>query len=172
MVLSAAVTAAVLSGCAADDGSGEGPGAAATTESVDLEERRAERAEARARQAAADCQRGLQKLTGELRDVDSRLSVGLTQDDYNSALGDVRVAYDTAPFKRLDRPCLLKVGVPLESAFQKYLNANEDWADCINNYGCNVDQDVLPGMRKDWAEATRLIRRSQQGLVAIRTPPS
>lgn len=123
-----------------------------------------------ARRAATECRDGLRDLTDELSRVDSRLNIGLTQAEFNTALGDVQVAYDRLRVGRLEQECVLRAAVPLESALNAYIDANNEWADCINDLGCEVEGSVLQSIRAEWSKATRLIRKSSRAIGELRQP--
>lgn len=160
-----------LTGCGGDDGenSAEEPAPTTTTTTVETTPT-VDPAVIEARRLAAECRDGLADLSDELSKVDSRLSVGLTQSEFNTALGDVQIAYDRSPFQNLDEKCLRQAGLPLGSAFNAYLQANTKWADCINDTYCEVEGDVLSDIRSKWSEATRLIAKSERALTQLRSP--
>lgn len=115
--------------------------------------------EVQARREAEQCKREFTPFLDELQRLDSRLDVGLTQADYNAALGDIQVAYDRVPFNRLSESCILLVGVVAEDAFNEYLKANNQWADCIQSYACDLD-DIEADLQKRWQSASRKIKSS------------
>ena len=105
-----------------------------------------------------DCVGRLQPLYDALRDLDSRLAVGLVRNDYGTRLGDIRVVYDDAvregPFS--GDGCFAAVQ-KLEGAFNEFISANNRWGDCISDTGCDVDTDALPEMQRRWATAGDLL---------------
>jgi len=158
----------VLGGCGGGSSSSDEP------ESSDsggaLEELQAEaEAKAEAQEAQAKCQRQIGSLLRELKGIDSRLDIGMTQPDYNTALGDVSIAYDAIPVGQLDPDCLA-VAAQLEDAFNRYIRANNDWSECIDDLYCDIDTDALPGIRENWSAANRLIAKAEHRLARLGVP--
>ena len=58
-----------------------------------------------------------------LDELNSRLDVGLVNADYGNYVGDISVAYNDIPFRRLPQDCVFNVGVPAENAFNEYIKA-------------------------------------------------
>jgi hypothetical protein len=80
-------------------------------EEQQAEEARAREAEAAAQRRADRCEAELGGMSTELEELDSRLGVGLTYDEYNTHVGDIRVEYDQIPFRAVDPECLTEVGL-------------------------------------------------------------
>lgn len=111
------------------------------------------------------CEDMVSDLSASLGELNSRLAVGLKQDDYNSAVGDVRVAYDAIDWDTAPNIyCLTRVGVPLEKAANKYASANSIWSDCISDFDCDYDEDASPKIQKRWLQASKLIDKSSAAL--------
>lgn len=137
------------------------------------------RREAEEREAAAyaeavethkECTKQLRGLMDALQVVDARLDVGLNQSDMSNLLGQASIAYNRIDVKALEGKCL-SAGAALETAFNKYNGTVSDWSDCIYDYGCDVDTEVLPGMQVAWAAASRFIEKAER-LVAQLDPDS
>ena len=112
---------------------------------------------------SAECQQQLGGLMKALKEIDSRLDVGLTQSELNGYVGDASVEYDRARFGSLPTTCTLTVGVPLENALNNYIKSNNRWNSCISNFGCDVDS-IDPYLQKQWAAAAKNLRRASAGL--------
>lgn len=115
-------------------------------------------------QKIAACRRDLGPLLRRLQNIDSRLAVGMNQDEYSNALGDVQVVYDRIDFDRTDIDCVTAVGVPAERAFNEYIRANTRWDNCIFDYSCDVETDVMSQIQEHWAKATQLLTRAERHL--------
>ena len=158
-----------LAGCGSDVGStSDQPESSDSGGAMEQLQAEAE-AKAEAQKAQAKCQAQTQPLMRELEAIDSRLDVGMTQPDYNTALGDVSIAYDALPVGRLDPNCLT-VAVQLEGAFNRYIRANNDWSDCIDDLYCDLDADALPGIREHWSAANRLLAKAERRLARLGVP--
>ncbi len=123
-----------------------------------------------ARREAAKCRDAFEPFLEQLQRVDSRLSVGLVQSDFNTALGDVRIEYDQVPFGKLEPDCLVDVGVPLENAFRQYAQSNTKWANCIDMLSCEVEGAVLSELQGLWADASKSIGKGEAGLRQLAQP--
>ena len=102
----------------------EGALSQAEYEEQQAEEARAREAEAEAQRRADRCEAQLGGMSTEPEELDSRLDVGLTYDEYNTHVGDVRVEYDQVPFRAVDPECLTEVGLHLENALNSYAKAD------------------------------------------------
>ena len=116
--------------------------------------------------AGTVCERHVGRFLRALEELDSRLSVGLTFEQYTQQVADVRVEYDRVPFKRIDVSCTLAVGVPAENALNLYVKANNTWNRCIGNFGCDID-GIDPTLQRDWRKASREIRKARRGLADV-----
>jgi hypothetical protein len=124
-------------------------------------------ADAAAAQREADkCRRQIGSLLGTLNEIDSRLDIGLSQTEYADFVGDASVVYDAIPFRRLTADCI-DAAVHLENAFNHYITANSDWDDCIWDFDCDVERDVLSGMRIEWDDASRQLDKVERKLTRM-----
>lgn len=102
---------------------------------------------------SADCVDQLGPLRDALIEIDARLDIGLTMIDYRNRVGDARVAYSRIEPDALDGPCL-QAGRRLESALNEYMEAQDKWAECIEDTDCSTDT-VQPDLQVHWSAATR-----------------
>jgi hypothetical protein len=116
---------------------------------------------------AADCRRDLGRWLRTLNDIDSRLSIGMSQSEYSAALGDVQIAYDRIDFDQIDVDCISEVGVPAENAFNQYVKANNRWDACIFDYDCDLDVDAMPKIQDRWARATLLLEKAGRNMETL-----
>lgn len=131
----------------------------------------ADLAEAKAKaQAAADrCEGQLSDLLTEVRELDSRLAVGLPYADYSRQVGSIRVAYDQVPFPQLSLDCSGDVGIALEDALNSYVKAGNVWGDCIEDFGCDVD-GIDPQLQEEWTKASGQLSDATSGLRSLAQP--
>ena len=117
-------------------------------------------------QLKATCESTVEDFKAAVEAVDSKLDVGLVQNDFGDALGDASVAYDNVDFDAIsdDLYCLSKVARPLEQAFNTYVRTNNKWNKCITNYGCEVKGAVLKDMQGKWFKASLKIALADQAL--------
>lgn len=124
---------------------------------------------AEAQAAAEECEASMGDFLTELQEINSRLSVGLSYDEYGTLLGDARVVYDQIDFDAVSQDCTLEVGIPLEDAYNKYIEAFNIWDRCISDFDCSINE-IQPEMRQEWSDATDLIQDAETGLEDLATP--
>ena len=123
-------------------------------------------AEAELAEQKATCESTVSDFKDAVEAVDSKLNVGLVQNDFNNALGDASVAYDNLDFDAVgsDEYCLSEVAKPLEEAFNIYVRSNNKWNKCNQNYGCEVKGKVLKDLQVRWLRASLKITQVDQAL--------
>lgn len=146
--------------------------AASESAAAAAEEEAAQKAAAEARRVARKqrlhdaCQRGTGKLAKALREVDSRLAIGLNQSEYGNYIGTAQVAYDDL-FRGpdLSGPCLLKVAIPLEGALNVYIDVYNVWGDCLEDYNCDFNEgEANRKTQAGWAKASTALGNAERGL--------
>ncbi|GAA4129725.1 hypothetical protein GCM10022215_42580 [Nocardioides fonticola] len=143
--------------------------AAAAKERREAEEEQAAREaaeRARLQQARADyrgCTTQVGPLLDALRRVDARLDVGVSQSQLSSLVGAASVAYDRVEFDRIDAECA-SAAERMRVALNAYIGTVSTWNDCIfdDTFSCDVDRDILAGMRAKWSRASGLIQRADR----------
>jgi hypothetical protein len=125
--------------------------------------------ERRAKQAKYDsCKQQMEPLLESLSELDSRLGVGLSYDEYTDKVGNVRVAYDDIDFAEVsDTACLSDVGVPGEKALNQYAKAANVWSSCFDDFNCSNDS-IKPTLQRHWSKATLLIDSAKEGLDSMK----
>lgn len=131
--------------------------------SAEAEREKAAELEA-ASEAQGECERHLGDLLGSLKQIDGRLDVGLTYADLGSRLGDVAVAYNDIPFKKLAPECIRSVGIPLERAYNEYNKSHDKWNACIDDYSCSVEGAKLAELQAHWSKASKQVARASRVL--------
>ncbi len=107
-----------------------------------------------------------QQVGGFLAAMDTlreRLVAGLSYEQYVEEVGLVRASYDEVPVDELSLACVVDAGRPGEKAFGKYIDAANEWGDCIGESGCDAPT-VEPILQKQWRVASHLLDEAQQGL--------
>jgi hypothetical protein len=103
------------------------------------------------------CPQAVLDLVDSLNDLNSRLTVGLKQDDYNDRVGDAKVTYDKLNVDDIDAVCATRVAVKAESALNAYIDANNTWNDCIVDPACDGGDPLTKKLQKKWSEASDLL---------------
>jgi hypothetical protein len=159
LIAGGAVTAALLGVFGGDDGSD----GAARSEDTAAEDR------TEAEESYNTCRRQIGPLLDELQELDSRLDVGLSYDEYTTHVGDARVIYDRVVDEVDDTTCLTEVGLPAERAFNQYVKASNKWGDCFEDLDCDPDA-IEPTLQTHWDRASTLVESADRRLEAMRTP--
>lgn len=179
VLLAAGITTAVVLNHRADLAAAERKAAAeAKAEEERLAQEEAEKKAAEEEAALAEakatyreCADELGALSTVLNNIDARLDVGLNQGDLSNMLGKASIAYNRINIDNLGEGACLSAGAKLESAFNAYNKTVSAWNDCIYDYYCSVDDDVLPGMQLKWSKASGLIEQADR-LLATMDPAS
>jgi hypothetical protein len=106
------------------------------------------------------------QLGGFLRSMDrlrDRLVAGLSYEQYVKELKDVRGAYDSLPVKQLQIDCLRRAGTAAESGFNEYIEAGNDWGDCVEVAGCE-SVSIEGRLQRKWRIASKLLSEAEAGL--------
>lgn len=118
--------------------------------------------------AATDCSSKFQPFLTALGNVDSRLGIGLSFQDYSMKIGDAKVAYDQVISNNTkDDKCLGAVGLPSEKALNEYVKAYNIWNDCIQSTSCSTDS-IKGELQKHWATAGGAAAKANEGLKAMK----
>jgi len=98
-----------------------------------------------------------------LQELDSKLAVGTTFDEYRVANQNVQVAYDAISFHKIPSACL-EAGVPAEKALNLYRQALNQWKACLDDFQrCPVNSSKAERQRL-WSEASDNLAEAKRGL--------
>lgn len=160
---------ALLTGCGGgSDSTGVATGAArdATVtsgkDSAPPSHSQAKRAQA---SPAGACQTQLGGFVASMDSLRRRLAVGLTYDQYVAEVRGIRSTYGKIPTDRVELDCLGAVGTPAEQAFNRYIEAANDWGECVSEAGC-TSAAVEPVLQRRWRIASHFLSGADQGLEA------
>ena len=95
-----------------------------------------------------------------------RLAVGVTYDQYVAEVRGIRSTYGEIPIENLEIDCLTLVATPVEKAFNRYIEAANDWGDCVSELGC-ATTTIEPVLQRRWRIASHFLSEAQDGLGAI-----
>lgn len=109
------------------------------------------------------CQGQVGGFVGSMDSLRRRLAVGLAYEQYVDEVEGVRAAYRRIPTGELAVECLTEVGAPAEKGFNRYIDAANEWADCIGEAGCE-SATVEPVLQRQWRIASRFLSESHRGL--------
>jgi hypothetical protein len=136
-------------------------GAAITTTTAEADAKRIKQQ----RPTAGPCQGQLGGFVASMDSLRRRLAVGLTFDQYLAEVRGIRSTYLEIPTGRVEIGCLDAVGTPAEKAFNRYIEAANDWGDCVSEAGCS-SPTVEPVLQRRWRIASHFLGEADEGLSA------
>lgn len=163
----ALLTVLALGGCG---GGGSDPGAktGATVTGPAITTTTAEAAVKRRKHeqpAGGPCQSQLGGFVASMDSLRRRLAVGVTFDQYLAEVRGIRSTYLEIPTQRVEIDCLDAVGSAAERAFNRYIEAANDWGDCVSEAGCS-SATVEPVLQRHWRIASHFLSEADEGLNA------
>lgn len=111
------------------------------------------------------CQSQLGSFVASMDSLRRRLAVGLTYDQYVAEVRGIRSTYEKIPADRVEIDCLGAVGTPAEQAFNRYIEAANDWGRCVSEAGC-ASATVEPVLQRRWRVASHFLTGADEGLEA------
>lgn len=109
------------------------------------------------------CQSQLGGFVGSMDGLRRRLAVGVTYDQYVAEVRGIRSTYGKIPTERVQIDCLTTVATPGEKAFNRYIEAANDWGECVSELGCG-SAEVEPVLQRRWRIASHFLTEAKQGL--------
>jgi len=109
------------------------------------------------------CQTQLGSFVGSMDGLRRRLAVGVTYDQYVAEVRGIRSTYGEIPIDRLQIDCLAAVAAPGEKAFNRYIEAANDWGECVSELGCG-STEIEPVLQRRWRIASHFLSEAQDGL--------
>jgi hypothetical protein len=109
------------------------------------------------------CQSQLGSFVGSMDGLRRRLAVGVTYDQYVAEVRGIRSTYGKIPTDRVQIDCLTAVATPGEKAFNRYIEAANDWGECVSELGCG-SADVEPVLQRRWRIASHFLTEAKEGL--------
>ncbi|MGN6276078.1 MAG: hypothetical protein ACTHNP_09150 [Solirubrobacterales bacterium] len=113
--------------------------------------------------AGSLCQTQLGSFVGSMDGLRRRLAVGVTYDQYVNEVHAIRSTYKSVPVDTVEIDCLNAVGAPAEKAFNRYIEAANDWGECVSELGCS-SATVEPILQRRWRIASHLLTEAEDGL--------
>jgi hypothetical protein len=109
------------------------------------------------------CQSQLGSFVGSMDGLRRRLAVGVTYDQYVAEVRGIRSTYGEIPTERLRIDCLTAVAAPGEKAFNRYIEAANDWGECVSALGCG-SAEIEPVLQRRWRIASQFLSEAEDGL--------
>jgi hypothetical protein len=159
-----ALVALLLAGCGGGGSSAaESTAAAVTSDAVTTVPQRP--VPKHEKPAAGPCQIQLGSFVASMDSLRRRLAVGLSYDQYVAEVRGIRSTYKKIPIERVEINCLSAVGTPAEQAFNRYIEAANDWGKCVSEAGCSPET-VEPVLQRGWRIASHFLSEADEGLNA------
>lgn len=111
------------------------------------------------------CQTQLGSFVASMDSLRRRLAVGVTFDQYLAEVRGIRSTYEKIPIDQVEIDCLSAVGTPSEQAFNRYIEAADDWGECVSEAGCS-SATVEPVLQRRWRIASHFLSEADEGLNA------
>jgi hypothetical protein len=111
------------------------------------------------------CQSRVGSFVASMDSLRRRLAVGVTYDQYVAEVRGIRSTYEKIPADRVEIDCLTAVGAPAERAFNRYIEAADDWGECVSEAGCS-SATVEPVLQRRWRIASHLLSGADEALEA------
>lgn len=113
--------------------------------------------------AGSSCQSQLGSFVGSMDGLRRRLAVGVTYEQYVDEVHAIGSTYHRIPTGEVEIDCLAAVGTPAEKAFNRYIEAANDWGGCVGEAGCE-SATIEPVLQRRWRIASHLLSEAQHGL--------
>jgi hypothetical protein len=111
------------------------------------------------------CQSQLGGFVGSMDGLRRRLAVGVTYDQYVAEVRGIRATYGKIPIGRVQIDCLSAVATPGEKAFNRYIEAANNWGECVSEAGCG-SEEIEPVLQRRWRIASHFLSEAKEGLDA------
>jgi hypothetical protein len=113
--------------------------------------------------AAKRCGRTLGDFLDSMESMTNTLAVGLEYTRYLGTVNRVRATYAEVPADRLGIVCLSQVASPAEQALNLYIDAANQWGDCLAAPSCD-SESIEPRLQRGWEEASGLLGEARRKL--------
>jgi hypothetical protein len=108
------------------------------------------------RSEARRCRRTLGDFLDALESLRNSVAVGVDYETYLAALDGVRGSYAAIDADALPLVCLAGVATPAEAALNAYVEAANEWGDCLADASCDSTA-IEPRLQRSWRRAGNLI---------------
>jgi len=105
---------------------------------------------------ARSCRRPLGDFLDALESLQNSVAVGVSYETYLAALDGVRGTYAAIDADALPLVCLAGVATPAETALNAYVEAANEWGECLAGASCD-SAAIEPRLQRSWRRAGSLI---------------
>lgn len=110
----------------------------------------------RSRTQARRCRHTLGDFLDALESLRNSVAVGVSYETYLAALDGVRGTYAAIDADALPLVCLAGVATPAEAALNAYVEAANEWGECLAGASCD-SAAIEPRLQRSWRRAGNLI---------------
>jgi hypothetical protein len=112
------------------------------------------------------CENAIGDFVDSVAELDSRLNVGLSYDDYTSKVANISVEHDKVVDGGSLTGACYQAAKAAESAMNSYLRAQSQWHDCFDDENCTTDS-ILGSLQAKWSTASGQDEKSKAALAKI-----
>jgi hypothetical protein len=109
------------------------------------------------------CGRELGDFLDSIESLGNTLAVGLDYKQYLGSVHRVRASYASVTADRLGIVCLSQVAAPAERALNVYIDAANEWGNCLATASCDPES-IEPKLKHEWERASSHLAQAQRGL--------
>jgi hypothetical protein len=113
--------------------------------------------------AAKRCGAELGDFLDSIESLGNTLAVGLDYEQYLGSVNRVRASYASVAAERLGIVCLSQVAAPAEDALNVYIEAANEWGNCLASSSCDPES-IEPKLQREWERASDQLAQARNGL--------
>lgn len=157
--------APALPGCGGDETATAGGGGATTSAApAGVQGAAPESRAAPTRPAAAKrCAATLGEFVDAIESLANAVAVGLDYERYLAAVEGVSEAYAGVEAERLGLVCLARVAGPAEASLNLYVDAANEWGECLADSSCEFEA-IEAQVQRRWQQASTHLAQARSGL--------
>jgi hypothetical protein len=124
--------------------------------------------------AAAVCKERLGKFRKALVELDDRMVGGLSYDDYEAKVSDLKVLSESVDLRALERESQ-ECGAVAHMAFDaffEFIDASDLWTDCWQNVACRTGETEQPLLFENWQRAGTSVAAMEARLRRMQQHPT
>jgi len=118
---------------------------------------------ARPAAAAKRCGATLGEFLDAIESLANAVAVGLDYERYLGAVEGVSETYAGADADRLGLVCLARVAAPAEASLNLYVDAANEWGECLADSSCEFEA-IEAQVQRRWQQASTRLAQARRGL--------
>lgn len=113
--------------------------------------------------ASGHCRRGLGEFLDAIESLANAVAVGLDYERYLAAVEGVSETYAGVEADRLGLVCLARVAGPAEASLNLYVDAANEWGECLTESSCEFGA-IEAQVQRRWQQASTRLAEARSGL--------